>query len=45
MKIVAKLLTRGEHQFIRWPAEFPMNAKEVEIERGRLSFRFTQYIE
>ena len=33
MKILAKLLTRGKYQFIRWPAEFPLNTKEVEIER------------
>ena len=33
MTILAKLVTRGKHQFIRWPAEFPLNAKEVEIER------------
>ena len=33
MRILAKLFTRGKHQFIRWPAEFPLNTKEVEIER------------
>jgi virulence-associated protein VagC len=33
MPILAKLFTRGKHQFIRWPAEFPLNTKEVEIER------------
>lgn len=38
MKILAKLLTRGKHQFIRWPAEFPLNTKEVEIERSGNAF-------
>jgi len=38
MKILAKLLTRGKHQFIRWPAEFPLNTKEVEIERSGHAF-------
>lgn len=38
MKILAKLLTRGKHQFIRWPAEFSLNTKEVEIERSGDAF-------
>ncbi|MEN9794036.1 MAG: hypothetical protein RJA17_576 [Pseudomonadota bacterium] len=38
MKILAKPLTRGKHQFIRWPAEFPLNTKEVEIERSGDTF-------
>jgi virulence-associated protein VagC len=33
MRILAKLFKRGKYQFIRWPAEFPLNTKEVEIER------------
>jgi virulence-associated protein VagC len=33
MPILAKLFTRGKHQFIRWPSEFPLNTEEVEIER------------
>ena len=38
MPILAKLFTRGRHQFIRWPAEFPLNTKEVEIERSGDTF-------
>jgi antitoxin VapB len=38
MKILAKLVTRGKHQFIRWPAEFPLSTKEVEIERRGNAF-------
>ena len=38
MPILAKLFTRGRHQFIRWPAEFPLNAKGVEIERSGDAF-------
>ena len=38
MPIFAKLFTRGRHQFIRWPAEFPLSAKEVEIKKSGDTF-------
>ena len=38
MRILAKLFKRGKYQFIRWPAEFPLNAKEVEIEKSGDTF-------
>ena len=38
MPTLAKLFKRGKYQFIRWPAEFPLNAKEVEIEKSGDTF-------